>query len=103
MGQSVDGVSATMIREHISNQIIAKPTFESLQVKRHGDRVTVTDGARSLRFEIDDELIPGYPYWWWQIDRCSDDHPLDFGKASFSRFTYQTTVDILLAKLVLSN
>ena len=80
--QIVHGVSVTQVMNRAFYICHDSPLFKDLFIlnfDHEGVHITIDDSDLTLDITIDDQMIPGHPYWWWQIDR--GDFPLDFGKA----------------------
>jgi hypothetical protein len=57
--------------------------------RRGSSRCWLQVNGMRLEYSIDDKLIPGHPYWWWQIEKHGI--PLHFGKATMASL-YKSTI-----------
>lgn len=78
------GVATKILKGH---DWVVYSTETSVQLDR---------GLFFVRFEIDSDLIQGYPYWWYEISRRHYygeglDRPYHMGKATMS-FAYKSTI-----------
>ena len=66
MSDTVDGVTVQMVHRHMED-LLSASTYSKFKLLKDEDGIQVTVDDWDLYIDIDDELIPGSPYWWAEI------------------------------------